>query len=114
MTSPLDDPRVVPDKYIVWPTCADRLGHEKYTFGLTVLNGHEWGWSVQRGANGLSDMAMNRKGQFIMENRSSKRNRLRRYPLEEALALALKYVDKRKVMGKTAEEWADDMESRKA
>lgn len=114
MTSPLDDPRVTHESFVVWPSCADRLGASKYDFALTVTNGHEWGWAIRRGAMGYSGMAMNRKGQFIVENRGSRNNRFRRYPLEEALALALKHVDKRKVMGKTAEEWADELDARKA
>ncbi len=107
---PLHDPRVAVDQYIIRPSCYDDLAeHEKSNFGLVVMNGHEWGWSVRW----RSHWALNRKGEHIFEQRGSRSNRFRRWPLEEALTIALKHVDSQKINGRTAQEWVDFWATRK-
>lgn len=112
MSDPLADPRVCVDEYIVKPSCYDDLPeYERLRFCLVVTNGHKWGWSVRMGAGmSGSPYAMNRKGKMIYESRGHGGNKHRRYPLEEALALALKHVDTMKVNMRTAQEWVDRWE----
>jgi hypothetical protein len=50
---------------------------------------------------------MNRKGKMIYESRGSGSNRFRRYTLDEALRLALRYVDSYVVNGCTAAQASD-------
>lgn len=102
----LADPRVDADVYVVYPTGYEQMRCvDKDKFCLTVTNGHEWGWSIRDGRGVGSSRAMNRKGEFIMETRGHAGNRSRRWPLHEALAIALKHVDTRTVMGRTAADW---------
>ena len=111
--SVLDDPRVQVDEYVVYPTGYDDLLHsDKDHWCLTVTNGHAWGWSVRPGRGMNSLFAMNRKGEFIVESRGSGRNKPRRYPLEEAIELALKYVDTVKWNGCTAKEASERVAAR--
>lgn len=111
-TSPVDDPRVHPDRYVVRPTGYDDMVHaDRMYWCLSVVNGHEWGWSVRRGP-GDSHYAMNRKGEWIIESRGSARNKARRWPLEEALALALKYVDTVTLNGRTAAQASAEIAAR--
>lgn len=100
--SALNDPRVSPDSYMVRPSCYDEMGNsDRDTMCLSVVNGHAWGWSVrQHGFTG--SRALNRKGEWIYESRGSGHNKVRRWSLEEALAIALKYVDTLKWNGSTA------------
>lgn len=97
----LNDPRVQPDAYIVYPTgYDDMVNSDKYHWCLHVINGHSYGWSVRPGRG--SSSAMNRKGKMIYETSGSGSNRFRRYSLEEALGIALQYVDSYVVNGCTA------------
>lgn len=106
MTSPFDDPRVQPDVYLVRPTGYDEVDMtDKYHWQLHVTNGHAFGWSVRRYRE--DPYAMNRKGKFIQESRGHRGNRYRRYPLEEALQLALKHVDSLTVMNLTLAQAAE-------
>lgn len=99
-------PQVEADVFIVKPSCHDSLPeHEKHNFCLSVVNGHAWGWSVRPSA--ADSRAMNRKGEFIIESRGHRGNKARRWPLEEALNIALNHVDSRKVNGMTAQQWID-------
>lgn len=77
------------------------LNEDRYLWCLEVTDGGRWGWAVRRGGRERLG-AMNRKGEIIFEDRHSEANRFRRYPLAEALALALKYVDQQKVNRMTA------------
>lgn len=103
----LSDPRVAVDSYIVYPTgYEDAELFDKDLFKLVVSNGHLWGWSIrQRFAS--SPYALNKKGKWIYESRGSQSNRFRRYSLEAALTLALKYVDDLKINGLTLREWEE-------
>lgn len=114
MSAPVTDPRVAVDEYTVRPTAYDRMNpNERLHWCLAVTDGHEWGWSVRHYA--FRQEAMNRKGEFIWESRGSKANRFRRYPLEEALALALKHVDSVATRnGMTADQYADWYQARLA
>ena len=115
MSSPLDDPRVAVDAYTVRPTGYDDLAHsDKDAWCLSVINGHAWGWSIRRGVGTGGGMAMNRKGEWIFESRGSGRNKPRRYPLDEALRLALKHVDRHKINGHNAREASEWVAARKA
>lgn len=105
----VDDPRVKVSEFLVYPT-----GYQEMTMGdkdawiLKVMDGHRWGWSVRRGMSD-SHYAMNRRGAWILESRGHGQNKFRRYPLEEALELALSWVDRRTIRGMTAaqaERWA--------
>lgn len=99
------DPRVKVDTYRVYPSCYDQMGNsDRDYFCLEVTDGHAWGWSVRRSGGG--PMAMNRKGEFIYESRGSERNKWRRWTLDEALTLALKYVDQVRLNGSTAADCA--------
>lgn len=100
--SHLDDPRVQPDSYVVRPSCYEQMGNsDRDAWCLSVVNGHAWGWSVrQHGFHG--SRALNRKGQWIYESRGSGHNKARRWPLEEALGIALQHIDSLKINGSTA------------
>lgn len=103
--SALDDPRVEPDTYVVRPTgYADFVNTDKDSWCLSVTNGHAYGWSVRRGVGMSGGLAMNRKGEFIYESRGSGRNKPRRWPLEEALEIALRHIDTIRLNGSTAAE----------
>ena len=106
--NPLDDPRVTVDAYVVRPTGYDDLVHsDKDRHCLSVVNGHAYGWSIRQGVGVSSSYAMNRKGEWIYESRGSGRNKPRRWPLEEALRIALAHVDTAKMNGMTAQESSD-------
>lgn len=104
MSEPLNDPRVAPDSYIVRPSGYDDLAQgDKDMWCLSVTNGHAWGWSIRRhGFTG--QQAMNRKGEWIWERRGSGHNKARRWPLEEAISIALKNVDTHRINRMTAAE----------
>lgn len=106
VSSVLDDPRVDADVYVIYPTGYEEMTCvDKDKFCLTVTNGHEYGWSIREGRGVTSSRAMNRKGEFVLETRGHGGNRRRRWPLEEAIAIALQHVDTRTVMGRTAADW---------
>jgi hypothetical protein len=103
--SPLDDPRVQPDSFVVYPTDYDLIPYsDKEQWALTVTNGHAWGWSIRPGIGMTGPVVLNRKGERIIESRGSGRNKPRRWPLEEALQIALSIVDTHKVAGRSAAE----------
>lgn len=105
-SSPLDDPRVAADTYVVYPTgYADFVNSDKDMWCLNVVNGHAYGWSIRRGI-GMSGggPAMNAKGEWVFETRGSKANKARRWPLEKALTIALQHVDTHRLNGDTAAE----------
>lgn len=100
-------PHSEPDSYVVYPTGYDDCeSDEKIRWCLTVKNGHAFGWSVRRSGWADERQAMNRKGEFIYEQRGHKQNESRRYSLEEALALAEKHVDKQRLQSMTFAEFA--------
>lgn len=112
--NPVDDPRVFVDQYVIRPSCYDELPeYERYNFCLSVVDGHAWGWSVRRGVGMSNARAFNRNGVEIYESRGSGSNKFRRWPLEEALTIALKHVDSMKVNGRTAQQWVDHWASTK-
>lgn len=112
--SPLDDPRVHTDRYLVRPSGYDDMVHSDRAFWcLSVVDGHQWGWSVRRGSAD-SPYAMNRKGEWVLESRGSARNKARRWPLEEALGLALKHVDTLTLNGHTAAQASAEVAARLA
>lgn len=99
-------PRVEAARYVVYPTGYDEfVNSDKDSWCLTVTNGHAWGWSIGcgRGMEG-GGRAMNRKGEWIYEKRRSGANKARRWPLDEALAIALAHVDTHRINGHTAAE----------
>jgi hypothetical protein len=102
VSAPLDDPRVTVDSYVVRPSCYDEMvNSDRDAWCLAVTNGHAWGWSIRRaGMTGLG--AMNRKGEWIYESRGSGHNKARRWPLYEALRIALRHVDTQTINGHTA------------
>lgn len=102
----LADPRVQPDSFVVYPTDYDLIPYsDKESWALTVTNGHAYGWSIRPGIGMSGPVALNRKGERIIESRRSGRNKARRWPLEEALRIALSIVDTRhKVAGLSAAE----------
>ena len=111
----LDDPRVQPDSYVVRPTCYDAMvNSDRDYWCLTVTNGHAYGWSIRRGVGMSGGMALNRKGEWIIESRGSGRNKPRRWPLEEALAIALQHIDTVVINGCTAQEASDYVAARQA
>jgi len=115
MRSPLEDPRVLIDGYIVRPTCYNAMvNSDRDVWCLTVTNGHAYGWSIRRGVGGSGPAAMNRKGEWIVESRASGRNKPRRWPLEEALNIALQHVDSIRINGQTAQEASDWVAARLA
>ena len=104
MTDPRDDPRVAVDTYVVRPTGYDEfVNSDRYMWCLEVTDGHAHGWSVRRAFLSGSP-AMNRHGQWIYETQGSGRNKPRRWPLEEALRIALAHVDTHRINGCTAAE----------
>lgn len=109
MTDLTQHPQVHADAYVVRPTCYDQMGNsDRDMWCLTVTNGHAYGWSIRRGIGGGGGPAMNRKGEWIFESRGSGRNKPRRWPLEEALAIALRHVDSHRLNGRIAQDLADD------
>lgn len=107
------DPRVFADVYQIYPSCHPEIGLEAaHDWSVAVVNGYKWGWSMRRG-HPDSSFALNSEGEFVCEGRRSEDNANRRWPLEEALALALKFVDERVVAGHTAQQWADKLAARK-
>lgn len=101
----LADPRVQPDSFVVYPTDYELIPYsDKESWVLTVVNGHAYGWSIRPGIGIGSSVALNRKGERIFESRGSGHNKARRWPLEEAIAIALQIVDKHKVAGMSAAE----------
>ena len=114
LVDPLQDPRVEPQVYVVRPTGYDELvNSDKDAWCLTVVNGHAYGWSIRRGM-ATSGFAMNRKGEWVLERRGSAQNRVRRWPLEEALKLALRHVDTHQLNGHTAAEASAAVAARQA
>ncbi len=102
----LADPRVQPDSFVVYPTDYDLIPYsDRESWALTVTNGHAYGWSIRPGIGGHGgSVALNRKGERIIESRGSGHNKARRWPLEEALRIALSIVDTHKVIGMSAAE----------
>lgn len=93
----------------VRPTCWGSLPEDdRDLWSLYLFDGMRWGWSIceRRGGQGRT---MNRKGEWILESRHSESNKFRRWSFDEAQEIALKYVDKRKVYGRTASEWVAEM-----
>lgn len=114
MTNPLEDPRVAVDAYVVRPTCYEAMvNSDRDHWCLTVQNGHAWGWSVRRGTGG-GGPAMNRNGEWIFESHGSGHNKARRWPLEEALRIALEHVDTHQINGQDAQQASDWVAARKA
>jgi hypothetical protein len=85
---------------------------DKDAWCLTVQNGHAWGWSIRRGIGMSGPMAMNRKGEWIVESRGSGNNKPRRWPLDEALRIALQHVDTLRLNGATAQQASDEIAAR--
>lgn len=113
--NPLHDPRVKVDSYAVYPTGYDEHVHaDKHSWVLTVTDGHAWGWSIRRGIGLSGGAAMNRKGEWIWESRGSGRNKPRRFPLDEALSIALQHVDGVRINGYTAAEASAEVTRRLA
>lgn len=107
MSRRLDDPRVQPDAYVIYPTCWDEMGNsDRDAYCLTVKNGHAWGWSIRRGQGTTGPMALNRHGRWIFESRGNGNNKHRRWELDEALSIALNHVDRLTINGSTAAECA--------
>ena len=105
MPNVLDDPRVKPDSFVVYPTDYDLIPYsDKDSWVLTVTNGHAYGWSIRPGIGASGSVALNRKGEQVFERRGSGHNKARRWPLEEALRIALSIVDTHKVAGMSAAE----------
>jgi hypothetical protein len=101
----LADPRVQPDSFVVYPTDYDLIPYsDRESWALTVTNGHTYGWSIRPGIGMSSSVALNRKGERIFESRGSGHNKARRWPLNEALRIALSIVDTHKVGGISAAE----------
>lgn len=107
------DPRVQVDSYVVYPTGYEQLVHsDKYMWCLSVVNGHAYGWSIRRGIGMHGSAAMNRKGEWVYEDRGSGRNKPRRFPVDEALRVALEHVDTHRINGCTATEASTDVARR--
>lgn len=105
------DSRIEVVSYIVRPSGYDDLVHsDKDSWCLRVVNGQAWGWVIRRGWG--DTFALNRKGEWIAEDRGSGRNKPRRYPLDEALRLALAHVDTLKLNGCTAAEASTSVAAR--
>lgn len=101
----LADPRVEPDSFVVYPTDYALIPYsDRESWALTVTNGHAYGWSIRPGIGVSGSAALNRKGERIFESRGSGHNKARRWPLEEALRIALDIVDTHKVGGISAAE----------
>lgn len=115
MTDPLADPRVRANSFAVYPTGYDQLVHsDKDGWCLTVTDGHAYGWSIRRGLGVSSPIAMNRHGRWIVESRGSGRNKPRRWPLDEALRIALAHIDTLRINGRTAQQASDEVAARLA
>jgi hypothetical protein len=115
MDETMPEPRVEVDRYIVYPSNYDTLVHsDKDSWCLSVTNGHAYGWRITQGRGMDSMRAMNRKGQWIVESRGSLANKPRRYTLDEALAIAKRYVDTHRINGMTASEASADVAARLA
>lgn len=101
-----EHPQVAVDSYVVRPACYDEMGNsDRDMFCLAVTNGHAWGWSIrQHGFSG--SRALSRKGEWIYESRGSGHNKARRWPLEEALTIALQHIDTLRINGSTAADCA--------
>ena len=113
MSKHLTDPRVVIDSYVIEPSGYDTfVNSDRDMWCMTVVNGHAYGWSIRRGRYGNSEMAMNRKGEWIYETRGSGHNKARRWSLDEALSIALHYVDTQKINGCTAFEASEFVANR--
>lgn len=111
--SPLNDPRVAPDSYIIYPTGYDDLVHsDKYMWCLNVQNGHKDGWWIGRGIMGSSEIVMNRKGEWKFSDPMNRRHW--RYERDEAIQIALNHVDTNKLNGFTAQEASDRVQARLA
>lgn len=96
-----DQPSVEVDVYIIRPSGYDDLvNSDKDMWCLHVINGHAWGWSVRRSVG--DQRALNRKGEFVYETRGQGSNRFRRFTSDEAIALAVKFVDTMTINGCTA------------
>ena len=101
----LADPRVHPDSFVVYPTDYDLIPFsDKDSWALTVTNGHAYGWSIRPGIGMSGPIALNRKGERVIESRGSGHNKARRWPLDDALRIALSIVDSHKAMGMSAAE----------
>lgn len=108
-----DEPRVEVDRYVVYPTGYDDLVHsDKDSWCLSITNGHAWGWRVTRGRGMTSDMAMNRRGEWIVESRGSGRNKPRRWTLDEAIEIAKRHVDTHRLNGRTAAQASEEVAAR--
>lgn len=106
MTLPVDDPRVYAQSFMVRPSCFEDMGRfDKDYWCLVVGDSGPDGWWVRR--HGARDgRSMSRTGHFVLETPGQGRNRERRWPLEQALQIALDHVDSIKVRGLTAAEAA--------
>jgi hypothetical protein len=105
------DPRVRADRYRIHPTGYDEfVNSDKDMWCLTVVDGHVWGWSIRRSSGG-TELALDDKGEWTCESRGSAYNRDRRWPLDEALALALRFIDTHKINGCTAAEASREVAS---
>lgn len=104
MTDSPTEVRVSPHSYLVRPTRVDELpDDEQDVFDLLVVDGRSCGWAIRRRSID-SLWAMNRRGEWIRESRGSGLNRPRRWPLPEALTIALAHVDTQRFMGRTLDE----------
>lgn len=106
MTLPVDDLRVHAQSFTVRPACFEEMGRfDKDAWCLVVGDGGTDGWWVRR--HGARDgRSMSRAGHFVRETPGPGRNRDRRWPLEQALQIALEHVDSIRVHGLTAAEAA--------
>ena len=103
------DPRVHATRYDVRPTAWDRMHPiERRLWVVSVEDAGAAGWAVRTAAS--PRWAANRRGHFIHESSHPLSNKTRRYPLEEALAIALKVVDHITVSGATPEQAATHYE----
>lgn len=59
-------------------------------------------------------MAMNRRGEWIVESRGSGHNKARRWSLDEALRIAIEHVDTHRLNGCTAAEASEEVAARLA
>lgn len=104
MSEPTTDPRVRVQAYTIYPADYDLIPYsDRFNWVLEVVDGHAWGWSIRQ-AGFSGSRAMNRKGEWVHESRGSGRNKPRRWSLDDALSIALEYVDDHKVNGMSARE----------
>lgn len=102
-------PRVEIDSYTVYPSCYEQMGNsDRDIFCLTVVDGHAWGWAIRRGRGStMSDVVLDGEtGKFVLESRADEANKARRWPRDEALAVACRWVDQVRVNGSTAADCA--------